>query len=235
MQSLRSVMISWNTHPVLESTPRQAHRAHRCIAGRSRRALYCRGGCLRRYPSFIGRHCRGTRAVQFAMGPTDPQDRHRGVRTELAGAPSWPLRPQHVIRDLHAVLNPDDLVLCDVGAHKLWMARMFPCEVPNSCIISNGFAAMGIAVPGAIAAKLWSPERRVIAVTGDAGFLMNSQELETAVRLGLPLVILVWRDDGVRGDLAGNNRCVSAGPLPWISAILISCAMRAVSEPSAIE
>lgn len=55
---------------------------------------------------------------------------------------------------------------------------------------------MGIAVPGAIAAKLWGPERRVIAVTGDGGFLMNSQELETAVRLGLPLVILVWRDDG---------------------------------------
>jgi acetolactate synthase I/II/III large subunit len=119
-----------------------------------------------------------------------------GFEAELAGAPSWPLRPQHVIRDLRAVLNPDDLVLCDVGAHKLWMARMFPCEVPNSCIMSNGFAAMGIAVPGAIAAKLLYPERRVIAVTGDGGFLMNSQELETAVRLGLPLVILVWRDDG---------------------------------------
>lgn len=119
-----------------------------------------------------------------------------GFEAELAGAPSWPLRPQHVIRELRAALNPDDLVLCDVGAHKLWMCRMFPCEVPNSCIVSNGFAAMGIAVPGAIAAKLWSPERRVIAVTGDGGFLMNSQELETAVRLGLPLVILVWRDDG---------------------------------------
>jgi acetolactate synthase-1/2/3 large subunit len=119
-----------------------------------------------------------------------------GFEAELAGAPSWPLRPQHVIRDLRAALNPDDLVLCDVGAHKLWMARMFPCEVPNSCIISNGFAAMGIAVPGAVAAKLLYPERRVIAVTGDGGFLMNSQELETAVRLGLPLVILVWRDDG---------------------------------------
>ncbi|HEX9155301.1 MAG TPA: thiamine pyrophosphate-dependent enzyme, partial [Nitrospira sp.] len=95
-----------------------------------------------------------------------------------------------------AALKPDDLVLCDVGAHKLWMARMFPCEVPNSCIISNGFAAMGIAVPGAIAAKLLFPERRVVAVTGDGGFLMNSQELETAVRLKLPLVILVWRDNG---------------------------------------
>ncbi len=119
-----------------------------------------------------------------------------GFEAEVAGAASWPLRPQHVIRDLRAVLMPDDLVLCDVGAHKLWMARMFPCELPNSCIISNGFAAMGIAVPGAVAAKLLYPERRVVAVTGDGGFLMNSQELETAVRLGLPLVILVWRDDG---------------------------------------
>jgi acetolactate synthase-1/2/3 large subunit len=119
-----------------------------------------------------------------------------GFESELAGKTSWPLRPQHLMRDLRAVLEPDDLVVCDVGAHKLWMSRMFPCEVPNSCIISNGFAAMGIAVPGAIAAKLLSPERRVVAVTGDGGFLMNSQELETAVRLGLPLVILVWRDNG---------------------------------------
>lgn len=119
-----------------------------------------------------------------------------GFEAELAGKTSWPPRPQHVMRDLRAVLNPNDLVLCDVGAHKLWMARMFPCEVPNSCMMSNGFAAMGIAVPGAIAAKLWCPERRVVAVTGDGGFLMNSQELETAVRLRLPLVILVWRDNG---------------------------------------
>lgn len=114
---------------------------------------------------------------------------------EWAEKPTWPLRPQHIIRELRTALSPDDLVVCDVGAHKLWMARMFPCEVPNTCIISNGFAAMGIAVPGAIAAKLLFPERRVVAVTGDGGFLMNSQELETAVRLGLPLVILVWRDD----------------------------------------
>ena len=119
-----------------------------------------------------------------------------GFDTEVAGSPSWPLRPQHLMRELRAGLKPDDLVVCDVGAHKLWMARMFPCEVPNSCIISNGFAAMGIAVPGAIAAKLLCPERRVVAVTGDGGFLMNSQELETAVRLALPLVVLVWRDNG---------------------------------------
>ena len=119
-----------------------------------------------------------------------------GFEAEVAGSPSWPLRPQHLMRELRAALRPDDLVICDVGAHKLWMARMFPCEVPNSCIISNGFAAMGIAVPGAIAAKLSFPERRVVAVTGDGGFLMNSQELETAVRLALPLVVLVWRDNG---------------------------------------
>ncbi|HET9846580.1 MAG TPA: acetolactate synthase large subunit [Nitrospira sp.] len=119
-----------------------------------------------------------------------------GFEAEVAGSPSWPLRPQHLMRELRAGLRPDDLVICDVGAHKLWMARMFPCEVPNSCIISNGFAAMGIALPGAIAAKLSFPERRVVAVTGDGGFLMNSQELETAVRLALPLVVLVWRDNG---------------------------------------
>jgi acetolactate synthase I/II/III large subunit len=119
-----------------------------------------------------------------------------GFDAELREADCWPPRPQHLIRELRAALEPDDLLLCDVGAHKLWMSRMFPCDVPNSCIISNGFAAMGIAVPGAIAAKLLYPDRRVVAVTGDGGFLMNSQELETAVRLGLPLVVLVWRDNG---------------------------------------
>ena len=119
-----------------------------------------------------------------------------GLEAELAGRPTWPMRPQHVIRDLRAALSADDIVICDVGAHKLWMARMFPCLTPNTCIISNGFASMGIGLPGAVAAKLLYPERRVVAVTGDGGFMMNSQELETAVRLHLPIVILVWRDDG---------------------------------------
>ncbi len=119
-----------------------------------------------------------------------------GFETELAGRPTWPMRPQHVIRDLRAVLAPEDLVICDVGAHKLWMARMFPCLTPNTCIVSNGFASMGIGLPGAVAAKLLFPQRRVVAVTGDGAFLMNAQELETAVRLQLPVVILVWRDDG---------------------------------------
>jgi len=109
---------------------------------------------------------------------------------------SFPVKPQKVIWDLRTALEMEDIVICDVGAHKMWMARMFRCEYPNTCVISNGFASMGIAVPGAIAAKLAFPERKVVAVTGDAGFLMNSQEIETAMRLKLPMVILIWNDNG---------------------------------------
>ena len=107
---------------------------------------------------------------------------------------SFPLKPQRILADLRSVLADDDIVISDVGAHKLWLARLFPCLQPNTCIISNGFAAMGMAVPGAVAAKLAHPERRVVAVTGDGGFLMNSQELETAVRLETPFVVLVFND-----------------------------------------
>jgi acetolactate synthase-1/2/3 large subunit len=106
----------------------------------------------------------------------------------------FPVKPQRIVADLRRALAPDDIVICDVGAHKMWMARMYPCERPNTCIISNGFASMGIAVPGAVAAKLNFPERKIVAVTGDAGFLMNSQEIETAMRMGAPLVILIWND-----------------------------------------
>ena len=105
-----------------------------------------------------------------------------------------PMKPQKIIWDLRTSMNLDDIVICDVGAHKMWMARMFRCEYPNTCIISNGFASMGIALPGAIAAKLADPAKKVVAVTGDAGFLMNSQELETAARLKLSLVVLIWND-----------------------------------------
>ncbi|MDH5778107.1 MAG: acetolactate synthase large subunit, partial [Gammaproteobacteria bacterium] len=102
-----------------------------------------------------------------------------------------PMKPQKIIWDLRTAMANEDIAISDVGAHKMWMARMFRCEQPNTCIISNGFASMGIAVPGAIAAKLIYPEKKVVAVTGDAGFMMNSQEIETAIRLKLPLVILI--------------------------------------------
>ncbi len=106
----------------------------------------------------------------------------------------FPLKPQKIIWDLRTAMDLEDIVICDVGAHKLWMARMFRCEHPNTCIISNGFASMGIAVPGAIATRLAYPQRRVMAVTGDAGFMMNSQEIETAIRLNIPLTVLIWND-----------------------------------------
>ncbi|MEJ2105997.1 MAG: acetolactate synthase large subunit [Acidiferrobacteraceae bacterium] len=105
-----------------------------------------------------------------------------------------PMKPQKIIWDLRTVMDLDGVAVCDVGAHKMWMARMFRCEYPNTCLISNGFASMGIAVPGAIAAKLAFPDRQVVAVTGDAGFLMNAQEIETAMRLKTSIVILIWND-----------------------------------------
>ena len=107
---------------------------------------------------------------------------------------SFPLVPQRIVLDIRKALEHDDIVVSDVGAHKMWMARMYQAERPNTCIISNGFASMGIGVPGAIAAKLAYPDRTALTVTGDAGFLMNSQEIETAMRIGTAIVILIWND-----------------------------------------
>jgi len=116
------------------------------------------------------------------------------LMTAYADDTGFPVKPQKILWDLRQVLNPEDVVISDVGAHKMWMARMYQEEVSNTCIISNGFASMGIAVPGALAAKFVFPERTVVAVTGDAGFMMNSQEIETALRHGLAFVILIWTD-----------------------------------------
>ena len=113
----------------------------------------------------------------------------------FAESNSFPLKPQRILADVRKVMGPDDILLSDVGAHKMWIARHYGCYKPNTCIISNGFATMGIAVPGAIAAKLVYPERNVLAVTGDGGFMMNCQEIETAVRLHIPIVVLIFHDD----------------------------------------
>ena len=108
----------------------------------------------------------------------------------------FPIKPQKLIYDLRQVMGPEDIAICDVGAHKMWMARHYHSDCPNTCIISNGFAAMGIAIPGAIAAKLVYPNKRIVAVTGDGGFMMNCQELETALRVGTPFVTLIFNDGG---------------------------------------
>lgn len=109
---------------------------------------------------------------------------------------SYPVKPQKIIHDLRSVMNEEDIVISDVGAHKMWMARMYHTFEPNTCLISNGLASMGIAVPAAISAKMVHPERNVVAVVGDGAFQMSSAELETAKRLNLPIIILLWRDGG---------------------------------------
>jgi acetolactate synthase-1/2/3 large subunit len=98
----------------------------------------------------------------------------------------------HLIRDY---MNPGDILLSDVGSHKVWIGRNYPVYEPNSVIISNGLASMGISLPGGIAAKLAHPEKRVVAIMGDGGFLMNSQEIETANRLGVGFTIIVFNDN----------------------------------------
>lgn len=115
---------------------------------------------------------------------------------QYANDEGFPIKPQKIIYDLRQVMGSEDVVISDVGAHKMWMARHYHCESPNTCLISNGFAAMGIAIPGAIAAKLVHPDKKVVAVTGDGGFMMNCQELETALRIKTPFVTLIFNDNG---------------------------------------
>lgn len=104
------------------------------------------------------------------------------------------IRPQKALWDARQVLGPKDIVLSDVGAHKMWIARYYHCNEPNTCLIPNGFCSMGFALPGAIAASLVHPDRNVMAICGDGGFLMNVQEMETAKRLNSNLVAFVWED-----------------------------------------
>ena len=104
------------------------------------------------------------------------------------------IRPQKALWDIRQVMGPHDVLLSDVGAHKMWIARYYQCHEPNTCLIPNGFCSMGFALPGAIAANLVHPDRRVLAVCGDAGFLMNVQEMETARRLNSNIVVVVWED-----------------------------------------
>jgi acetolactate synthase-1/2/3 large subunit len=106
------------------------------------------------------------------------------------------IKPQKVLWDTRQVLGPHDILLSDVGAHKMWIARYYHCNEPNTCLIPNGFCSMGFALPGAISAAMLHPERRVLAICGDAGFLMNVQDLETAKRYSAKLVVMIWEDGG---------------------------------------
>ncbi|MGH2905939.1 MAG: acetolactate synthase large subunit [Solirubrobacterales bacterium] len=107
---------------------------------------------------------------------------------------SFPAQPPRALYEIRQVMGRDDILISDVGLHKLWIGRMFPAHEPNTVLIANGLAGMGFAVPAAIAAKLVYPNRTVITVNGDGGFMMNCQELETAVRLKTPVVNIIWEN-----------------------------------------
>jgi acetolactate synthase-1/2/3 large subunit len=104
------------------------------------------------------------------------------------------IKPQKVLHEVSKVYAKDGLLLSDVGAHKMWIARHYHCETPNGCLIPNGFCSMGFALPGAIGASLVDPDRKIIGIAGDAGFLMNVQEMETASRLNSNITMMVWED-----------------------------------------
>jgi acetolactate synthase-1/2/3 large subunit len=107
---------------------------------------------------------------------------------------AFPVQPPRALWEIRQALGRDDILISDVGLHKLWIGRMFPAYEPNTVLIANGLAGMGFAVPAAVAAKLVHPDRKVVTVNGDGGFLMNMQELETAMRLKTPFVNVVWEN-----------------------------------------
>ena len=107
---------------------------------------------------------------------------------------AFPMQPPRALWEIRQALGREDILISDVGLHKLWIGRMFPAHEPNTVLIANGLAGMGFALPCAVAAKLVHPERKVVTVNGDGGFLMNCQELETAMRLKTPFVNVVWEN-----------------------------------------
>ena len=105
------------------------------------------------------------------------------------------IKPQKVLHEVEKIYGEDGLLLSDVGAHKMWIARHYHCQIPNGCLITNGFCSMGFALPGAIAAALVEPNRKILGIAGDAGFLMNVQEMETARRLNSNITMMIWEDN----------------------------------------
>lgn len=140
----------------------------------------------------IGNRCHRTKEPEQALAIKRQMSKeHEQYENDMA----YPVKPQKILCDIRSVMGKEDILVSDVGAHKMWISRHYNCYEPNTCLISNGFATMGIAHPGSIAAKMLYPERKVLAVTGDGGFMMNCQEIETAVRMNVPIVVLVMRDD----------------------------------------
>jgi acetolactate synthase-1/2/3 large subunit len=170
-------------------------------------------------------------AVDAQVGATEFDFTHqRAIRAEMWADiaehadddTEGSIRPQKAVWDVRQVLGPNDVLLSDVGAHKMWIARHYHCHEPNTCLIPNGFCSMGFALPGAIAAHLIDPSRKVLAIAGDAGVLMNVQEMETARRLNSDIVVMVW-EDGEYGLIAwkqdnefGRHTDLAFGNPDWL-------------------
>ncbi|HWN68099.1 MAG TPA: acetolactate synthase large subunit [Haliangium sp.] len=110
--------------------------------------------------------------------------------------PYFPVQPQRLVADVRRAMPESGIIALDNGMYKIWFARNYKACAPNTVLLDNALATMGAGLPSAMAAKLVHPDRKVMAICGDGGFMMNSQEMETAVRLGLDIVVLVLRDDG---------------------------------------
>jgi acetolactate synthase-1/2/3 large subunit len=122
--------------------------------------------------------------------------------------PRYPFIPQRVVADVRRVMPDDGVIALDNGMFKIWFARNYRTSQPNTVLLDNALATMGAGLPSAMMASMLYPERRVMAVCGDGGFMMNSQEMETCVRLKLNLVVLVLRDDSygmIRWKQAANG------------------------------
>ena len=169
---------------------------------------------IHRFPAEVDRHYTVAVGLQADIsrslsvladavdGPFPPHATEQRIRGYLADElrrgrddDRFPLAPARIVADTREALGREDIVLVDTGALKMWMARLYPTYAPNTCVMSNGLSTMAWTVPGAIGAKIARPGAKVLVATGDGAFLMNSQEIETALREGIAMVILIWVDD----------------------------------------
>jgi len=142
----------------------------------------------------LARLAAGCSRSQTTAGTSRLHEVVMGALSEARDDDHFPMRPPRVLWDIREALGRTDILVSDVGLHKLWIGRMFPAHEPGTVLIANGLAGMGFALPTAIGAKLVHPDRKVVAVSGDGGFLMNCQELETAARLKTPVVNVIWEN-----------------------------------------
>ncbi len=158
------------------------------VVGDLAHALWMLNECVDAEEGFSPETFDFSQQQQMRASMTGDLEAHKDDKEETV------VRPQKVLWDVREVMGAEDILLSDVGAHKMWIARHYHCHEPNTCLIPNGFCSMGFALPGAIAADLVFPDRNILAISGDAGFMMNVQEMETARRLNSNITVMVWED-----------------------------------------